>query len=137
LKAGGLSQGGELFVLNMGEPVRIVDLAQDLIRLSGLAPDDIPLSFIGLRQGEKLDEALWEPDSVVEQAGDPDVFRVMEPATVLHSAHLHRTIAGLSDAAARGDARAIHQFLGDLIPTFESQLPAIGAGASKKQRQIA
>jgi FlaA1/EpsC-like NDP-sugar epimerase len=134
LKAGGLSQGGELFVLNMGEPVRIVDLAQDLIRLSGLAPDDIPLSFIGLRQGEKLDEALWEPDSVVEPAaGDGDVFRVLEPATVLHSAHLHRTIAGLSDAAARGDARAIHQLLSDVIPTFESQLPALGAA----ERQIA
>jgi FlaA1/EpsC-like NDP-sugar epimerase len=142
LKAGGLSQGGELFVLNMGEPVRIVDLAQDLIRLSGLAPDDIPLSFIGLRQGEKLDEALWEPDSVVEPAaGDGDVFRVMEPATVLHSAHLHRTIAGLSDAASRGDAREIHRLLGDLIPTFESQLPTLGAGAttslSRKRRQIA
>jgi FlaA1/EpsC-like NDP-sugar epimerase len=141
LKAGGLSQGGELFVLNMGEPVRIVDLAQDLIRLSGLAPDDIPLSFIGLRQGEKLDEALWEPDSVVEHAGDPDVFRVLEPASVLHSAHLHRTIAGLADAAARGDAPSIHRLLGELIPTFESQLPALGASANtgvpSKHRQIA
>ena len=84
---------------------------------------------------------MWEPDSVVEHAGDPDVFRVLEPASVLHSAHLHRTIQGLSDAAARGDAPAIHRLLGELIPTFESQLPTRNAGAntgaSSKQRQIA
>jgi FlaA1/EpsC-like NDP-sugar epimerase len=60
LQAGSLGSGGEVFVLDMGEPVRIYDLACDLIRLHGLEPDvDVPIQFTGLRPGEKLHEALY------------------------------------------------------------------------------
>ena len=78
LQAGGMGRGGEVFVLNMGEPVRIVDLATDLIRLSGLAPDDIPIVFTGLRPGEKLDEHLWEPGAEVELTPNPEILRIKE-----------------------------------------------------------
>jgi len=123
LKAGGLAEAGELFVLNMGEPVRILDLAHDVLRLSGLTPDEIPITHIGLRPGEKLEEALWEPDSIVDAAGasDTDVFRVLEPGSVVHSVNLHRTIDDLAKAAHRGDEAAIHRLLGELIPTFVSR----------------
>jgi FlaA1/EpsC-like NDP-sugar epimerase len=121
LKAGGLSESGELFVLNMGEPVRVIDLAHDLLRLSRRTPEEIPIKQIGLRPGEKLEEALWEPDSIVEAAGDTDVFRVLEPGSVIHSVNLQRAIEDLAKAAQRGDALAIHRSLSELIPTFYSR----------------
>jgi len=58
LQAGLMGKGGEIFVLDMGEPVKIVDLARDMIRLSGYSEVDIEIKFTGLRRGEKLFEEL-------------------------------------------------------------------------------
>jgi FlaA1/EpsC-like NDP-sugar epimerase len=122
LKAGGLARGGELFVLNMGEPVRIVDLATDLIRLSGFDTKEIPVVFTGLRPGEKMAEELWERDSRVEPVGEGDVFRVQEPDPPLSGAGLRATIDALTAAAARGDDLEVHRLLSDAIPSFVSSL---------------
>jgi FlaA1/EpsC-like NDP-sugar epimerase len=107
LQAGGLATPGDLFVLDMGEPIRIVDLARDLVRLSGLSPDDIPLSFTGLRPGEKQTEELWVPGSIVERATE-QVLRVREPVEPLRGeALLALTTQLIEDAqAGRSDAVA-------------------------------
>ena len=119
LKAGGLAQPGDLFVLNMGEPVRIVDLAEDLMRLSGIPPGEIPIEFTGLRPGEKLEEELWEPGSAVAPVDDDsEVFRVVEPGTVLEPESIGEVISQLARAAASGDREQIHRMLSRCVPSF-------------------
>lgn len=76
LQAATMGQGGDIFVLDMGEPVRVLDLARDLIRLEGLTPDvDIPVIFTGLRPGERLTEALFTPEEGVSPTSHERILR--------------------------------------------------------------
>jgi FlaA1/EpsC-like NDP-sugar epimerase len=76
VQAGGVGSGGDVFVLDMGDPVRILDLAQDMIRLSGLEPErDIPVTIIGIRPGEKLHEGLFEDSEEVERTHHDKLLR--------------------------------------------------------------
>jgi FlaA1/EpsC-like NDP-sugar epimerase len=76
VQAGAIGGGGEIFVLDMGEPVKILDLARSMIRLSGKEPDkEIPVEFIGVRAGEKLHEDLWGEDEVVAETEHPKIQR--------------------------------------------------------------
>ncbi|MDZ4159695.1 MAG: nucleoside-diphosphate sugar epimerase/dehydratase, partial [Anaerolineaceae bacterium] len=76
LQAASLGEGGETFTLNMGEQVRVLDLARDLIKLSGLQPGkDIEIVFTGIRPGEKLREDLWDQSQKIKPTGHPDIFR--------------------------------------------------------------
>ncbi|MDQ0482530.1 polysaccharide biosynthesis protein [Guptibacillus hwajinpoensis] len=74
LQAGALADGGEVFVLDMGEPVKIVDLARNLIRLSGLSEDDIGIEFTGMRPGEKLYEELLNDYEVRDKQIYPKIY---------------------------------------------------------------
>lgn len=74
IQAGALARGGEIFVLDMGEPVKIVDLAKNLIRLSGYSLDEIPIEFTGIRPGEKMFEELLNENEVHKEAIFPKIF---------------------------------------------------------------
>jgi FlaA1/EpsC-like NDP-sugar epimerase len=76
VQAGSIGGAGEIFVLDMGEPVRILELAHDMIRLSGKEPErEIPVEFIGVRAGEKLHEELWGEQEEVAETGHPKIQR--------------------------------------------------------------
>src|SRR5204862_1325433 len=74
LQAASMGQKGEIFILDMGEPVKILDLARDLIRLSGLGDDGIEIRFTGVRPGEKLFEELSLRDEHAEKTSHPRIF---------------------------------------------------------------
>jgi FlaA1/EpsC-like NDP-sugar epimerase len=117
LQAGGLSKGGELFVLDMGAPVPIVQLAEDLIRLSGLNIGDIPIVFTGLRPGEKMEEALWEPGAMVEPTSHPELLLVKEEDG-LDAGEMVRSLDGLLAAARSGPRLHFEATLAQLLPTY-------------------
>jgi FlaA1/EpsC-like NDP-sugar epimerase len=118
LQSAVLGQGGEVFVLDMGEPVRIVDLAKDLIRLSGLEEGrDIDIVFTGVRPGEKLFEELFVPGEVYHRTRHEKIF-IAGNASSFVTAHLDEQIAVLVAAAQRNDAPEIVRALRDLIPEY-------------------
>jgi FlaA1/EpsC-like NDP-sugar epimerase len=125
LRAGGLGTGGELFVLNMGLPVRIRDLAEDLIKLSGFALSEIPIVYTALRPGEKLEEALWEHGAHVEPTSEPDILCVSE-RTASTEASFGQILQRLRTAVEVGDRLSIRAALADAIPTFVPDLGDAG-----------
>jgi FlaA1/EpsC-like NDP-sugar epimerase len=116
LQASAMGKGGEVFVLNMGEQIRIYDLAQDLIRLSGLEPGkDIEIIFSGIRPGEKLSEALWDEGADYVPTVHPDVLRLNENE-ISYSIDLHDAINDLIELAKKSDPDQIVRMLNRIVP---------------------
>jgi FlaA1/EpsC-like NDP-sugar epimerase len=107
LQAGAMGEGGEIFILDMGEPVRILDLAKDTIRLSGLKPyEDIDIVFTGVRAGEKMFEELQTTDEAVAKTWHPKIFvgRINACPDGVVRASLER-FAQFARLGAEGDVR--------------------------------
>lgn len=117
LQASGEGRGGELFVLDMGEPVRIVDLARDLIALSGLDDDEVPIEFTGVRPGEKLHERLFDEGMRTRATSHPDVLEVLGADPCVRP-DIDSIVDQLGDAAKRGDRELIFRLLAQVIPGF-------------------
>jgi FlaA1/EpsC-like NDP-sugar epimerase len=114
LQAGALGSGGEVFVLDMGKPVKILDLANDLIKFSGLRPGhDIKIEFIGLRPGEKLYEELLTAAEGLSQTSYEKIF-VGKPQPC-DSLALEQILTLLHDDAHREDENHIRQRLSSLV----------------------
>ena len=119
LQAGAYAKGGEIFILDMGEPVKILDLAKNLIRLSGYTPDvDIPIVFTGLRPGEKLyeellmsEEGMQETPNKLIHIGKPIEFDMEEFEEKLKELH----------EVANQDGEGIREDVERLVPTYHPQ----------------
>jgi FlaA1/EpsC-like NDP-sugar epimerase len=116
LQASAMGRGGEVFVLNMGEQIKILDLAQDLIRLSGLEPGkDIEIVFTGIRPGEKLREALWDEGADYINTIHPDILRLNENE-LLNSNDLDTVINNIIELGIDGDPEQIVNMLNKTVP---------------------
>ncbi|MGH7494863.1 MAG: polysaccharide biosynthesis protein [bacterium] len=115
LQAGAMGQGGEIFVLDMGKPVKIVDLARNLITLAGYKPEDVGIKFVGLRPGEKLYEELWRSEEKVHPTMHS---KIMVAQTDVAWPELNGALDELMHVLHHGDDEATVELLQRLVPTF-------------------
>ena len=118
LQAGAIGEGGEIFVLKMGTPVRIIDMARDLITLSGFVPEkEIQIKYIGLRPGEKLYEELITADEKIQKTGHKDIM-VLNAECCRPQEEINRCIQTLIALAKVENNMGIKQELQKMVPEY-------------------
>ena len=121
LQAGYYAKGGEIFVLDMGEPVKIDDMARNLIRLSGFEPDvDIKVEYTGLRPGEKLYEELLMKEEGLQETANK-LIHIGKPIE-MDDEKFKEQLARL-DAAYRVEAENMKELVAEIVPTYHPQIP--------------
>ncbi len=115
-----MSNGNDIFVLDMGEPIKIVDIARRLIKLSGFEPDkDIKIEYIGLRPGEKLWEELWNKDEAPLKTSHPKIYKAI--GSHYNNWHLMTDhLAYFQKAVLEQDVEAIYVKLQQMIPEYRN-----------------
>lgn len=117
IQSGAMGKNGEIFILDMGNPMRILDLAIEMIRLAGKEPGiDIQLKFMDLRPGDKLHEELLTQTEGVRATKHKKIYRA-QPDTI-DSQHLNQAIAQLENLAHKSDRNGIIKTLREIIPEF-------------------
>ena len=131
LTAGTIAKGGEVFLLDMGKPVRIYDLAVDLIKLSGLKPDeDVKIEFTGLRPGEKLYEELVQDNEQVKPTVHEKIF--MCKGHVPQTEQLRSSLNKLCDAIVDGaDGDTLRALTFEAIEDTQSAPPVYSGAANQ------
>jgi FlaA1/EpsC-like NDP-sugar epimerase len=128
IQAGAIGGSGDIFVLDMGDPVRIVDLAENMIRLSGKEPHvDIKIDFIGTRPGETLYEKLWADDEAVFPSASSKIMRLRRPP--VHPLWLEQQLADLERLAAEDDTLEVVARLNSIVnsPVRDEDVTAMPA----------
>ncbi|HVJ95147.1 MAG TPA: nucleoside-diphosphate sugar epimerase/dehydratase [Labilithrix sp.] len=124
MQAGAMGSGGEIFVLDMGEPVKIVDLARDLIRLSGLEPDqDIEIKFTGVRPGEKLFEEIAVDEENVDKTKHPKIYVGRFRPQLL--AAVERGLTELANLSNSQDTDVIKLAFKNLVPEYAAKVDGV------------
>ena len=116
LQSGAIANNGELFVLDMGQPVKIMDLAENMIRLSGV--QGIEIIETGLRPGEKLYEELLVKTEELDKTDNSMIF--IERDTALNKEEIYKKIKVLRDACYTGDDLIAKEALRSVVPTFKT-----------------
>jgi len=115
-----MGQGGDTFILDMGKPVKIAQLARQMIRLSGLTPEvDVPIMYTGLRPGEKLYEELWTDQEKPSPTSHPGIL--IAPGEDALNEELREEVSRLLAAADSNDKDACWACLLALVPTFQGR----------------
>ncbi len=122
-------RGGDVFVLDMGQPIRIGELADGLVASLGLSPSDVQRRYVGLRPGEKLEETLWEPGDDVSRSEHPKVFVVKQEARQL--AEMEALVGDLEALAVRGDIAMLLRRLGEIFPDYRPDMARTGFAVSE------
>ena len=135
LQAFSIGKGGEVFVLDMGEPVRIVDLARNLVLLSGLRPDrDIKFEFTGLRPGEKLFEELNLQNELFMPTAHAKILSYISPFSV-DLKGMHTVLEELRQISERKDVARLVLYLKELIPDYNPGSPLLKLALSATTAQ--
>jgi FlaA1/EpsC-like NDP-sugar epimerase len=113
LQAGAMGGRGQVYVLDMGEPVKILDLAKQMIRLSGKSEDEIPIAFTGAKAGEKIHEVLWNEGETVGPTSHPKIMRAARPQ--IDPEWLEESLAELERLVAEGDTLGVVSKLGSMV----------------------
>ena len=113
VQAGAMGGRGQVYVLDMGEPVRILDLAKQMIRLSGRNEADIPIVFTGARAGEKVHEVLWNEGEAVGPTSHPKIMRAARQQ--IDSAWLEENLAALERLVDEGNTLGVVAHLGGMV----------------------
>ena len=127
-----------VYVLNMGQPVKIMDLAERIIRLSGLEPGrDIEIKFTGVRPGERLHEILFAPAEPITEIGIEGIVAARPLQPSIDS--LRSLLGDLANCVARGDRSAIDRILRSAVPEFQKDdcWEYVGNAGSKQHQKMA
>ena len=122
LQAGALGDGGEIFVLKMGERVNVLELAKTFIKLSGFTVGkDVQIKITGNRGGEKIMEELWDKEEAVEDTENPYILRIRPDGNVMKKEEFFEVLNQLKTAAVDMDFDKVRKIFMEIIPKARLQ----------------